>query len=604
MKRLLLFFLIFYAQGVLAQEENEYKEYSYTEFFRLIDQEKDSVFRLSDALIKFNPDTDQRFKERVSFENDSLYNKSELIVVDKHVELNNVQFLARLYNGENVAYADGVIRFVQFQKKLILNDVISVLISNCIFSDGFELNTLNCEREGLNDETSSYIMIRYSSFNDGFRFFKNCYKSLDYKGYFLMEHNEFSSQSENSRFSLTLLNSKSAQIRNNNIFSKNTAQLHFSQISDAFNLENNLIDLNDPYLHLEKIDASLNLKSNTFSSTVKFEIDELTEKDEVEWEQFKGKLVHADSYAILVWNEMKKLHFNLLPEEREEFSNLYLDSVRYYNRSIYANEISIKGLFFKYFKNKYDTESANEVYLELKDFETKRLEVLHQQNPGFRSYFKWKVNQFLKLFSDYGTEPSKAIVFSLYVIIAFALIYLFFPNSWDSHGKNRIVDRYSFFFKYLQRNAGMHEVYLEEKKNELLGYDEFKSLITQSEKSVPRFFSATALPLYQWAISGTQLSAKILSKVDILKGTWEDLPAGQKAWKSFLLVGGFLIALVYDLLIKVLNALMLSINTFTTLGFGEIPIKGLPRYLAIIQGFIGWFMLTIFSVSLISQLLN
>ena len=56
--------------------------------------------------------------------------------------------------------------------------------------------------------------------------------------------------------------------------------------------------------------------------------------------------------------------------------------------------------------------------------------------------------------------------------------------------------------------------------------------------------------------------------------------------------------------IKILNALMLSINTFTTLGFGEIPIKGLPRYLAIIQGFIGWFMLTIFSVSLISQLLN
>jgi hypothetical protein len=90
----------------------------------------------------------------------------------------------------------------------------------------------------------------------------------------------------------------------------------------------------------------------------------------------------------------------------------------------------------------------------------------------------------------------------------------------------------------------------------------------------------------------------------VLKGTWEDLPTGQKARKSFLLVGVFLIALVYDLLIKVLNALMLSINTFTTLGFGEIPIKGLPRYLAIIQGFIGWFMLTIFSVSLISQLLN
>ena len=38
---------------------------------------------------------------------------------------------------------------------------------------------------------------------------------------------------------------------------------------------------------------------------------------------------------------------------------------------------------------------------------------------------------------------------------------------------------------------------------------------------------------------------------------------------------------------------------------GEIRERVKPlRYLAIIQGFIGWFMLTIFSVSLISQLLN
>ncbi len=89
-----------------------------------------------------------------------------------------------------------------------------------------------------------------------------------------------------------------------------------------------------------------------------------------------------------------------------------------------------------------------------------------------------------------------------------------------------------------------------------------------------------------------------------MKGTWSELPKSKRIWKSVLLIGAFILAICYDLLIKMLNALMLSINTFTTLGFGEIPIKGLPRYLAIIQGFIGWFMLTIFSVSLISQLLN
>ena len=70
------------------------------------------------------------------------------------------------------------------------------------------------------------------------------------------------------------------------------------------------------------------------------------------------------------------------------------------------------------------------------------------------------------------------------------------------------------------------------------------------------------------------------------------------------LIGTFGFVLIFDVIVKMLNTRMLSINTFTTLGFGEIPIKGLPRYLAIIQGFIGWFMLTIFSVSLITLLLK
>ena len=55
---------------------------------------------------------------------------------------------------------------------------------------------------------------------------------------------------------------------------------------------------------------------------------------------------------------------------------------------------------------------------------------------------------------------------------------------------------------------------------------------------------------------------------------------------------------------KILNAIVLSVNSFTTLGFGEIPTKGIGRYAAIIEGFIGWFLLTVFSVSLISQLLQ
>jgi len=264
---------------------------------------------------------------------------------------------------------------------------------------------------------------------------------------------------------------------------------------------------------------------------------------------------------------------------------------------------SYKSLLESYQK-RGDQESYNACYVEMKNLDTRHLKFLYTESPTFKTFFKWRINQFLKVFSGYGTEPERAVIFSMYVILLFAFIYLLFPNSWDAHGRKRIMNRYAFFFKYMNKKSGIHEVYLDNQKEDLLEFDEFKTLVAQQGKTVPRFFTATALPLYKWAISGTKFSASVLKRVDIMKGTWNDLPTKKRWWKSFLLIGAFTVAICYDILIKMLNALMLSINTFTTLGFGEIPIKGLPRYLAIIQGFIGWFMLTIFSVSIISQLLN
>jgi hypothetical protein len=62
--------------------------------------------------------------------------------------------------------------------------------------------------------------------------------------------------------------------------------------------------------------------------------------------------------------------------------------------------------------------------------------------------------------------------------------------------------------------------------------------------------------------------------------------------------------LMLQLLISMLNAITLSLNSFTTLGFGNIPTHGLARYVTIIEGFIGWFLLSIFTVALINQVLS
>ena len=51
------------------------------------------------------------------------------------------------------------------------------------------------------------------------------------------------------------------------------------------------------------------------------------------------------------------------------------------------------------------------------------------------------------------------------------------------------------------------------------------------------------------------------------------------------------------------NAITLSVNSFVTLGFGTIPTHGLAKYICIFQGFLGWFLLSIFIVALINQIL-
>ena len=60
----------------------------------------------------------------------------------------------------------------------------------------------------------------------------------------------------------------------------------------------------------------------------------------------------------------------------------------------------------------------------------------------------------------------------------------------------------------------------------------------------------------------------------------------------------------WGLAMRVINATTLSLNAFVTLGYGEISARGIARYLCVLEGLLGWFFLSLFSVSLISQILQ
>lgn len=87
----------------------------------------------------------------------------------------------------------------------------------------------------------------------------------------------------------------------------------------------------------------------------------------------------------------------------------------------------------------------------------------------------------------------------------------------------------------------------------------------------------------------------VQSKARLLQDFQDFIEKNEKGYLKpfFNLLKGFVISMF--------NAIILSLNAFTTLGFGEIPTTGIARYVCVIQGFIGWFLLSIFTVALFNQ---
>lgn len=594
------FSLTSYGQGTTS--------YSFSEFFAMIEAETDSIFTLKNAEINTDPETDvdfyfgkSVFTEIINPLPSSLSLRGPIRQeINKHIVLENVQFT----NNENITASEvsSLIQNIRFRKSVTLTNVLNVAFWNCVIEGDFRYIS-NADYEGNDMKFACFVG---NDFKSNARFLsvgKNTAIGQVGLGIYGNTFDETDNSFVLINMNLTFFDycgvlHNTFNIKNGGLtlIFENPSQLEI--IDNTFNVvtTNLKISINDENLnHLRCI-------SNKFQHFVNLSFHNPVPSAELEWKQFKNCMITRTGLDYL-GKELNLTHQPIIDSE-EKLINNYLEDFRIANNGAYKAEMEMRGTFYNYYKSKFDKESANEVYIELKDLETDRLEYLQKSNPTFNGYFKWKMNQFLKVFSDYGTNPTKSIIFSMYVILLFGAIYLFFPNSWDYHGKYRIVHRYGFLMQYMTRTAGIQDIYLERRQRDFEEHQKFEAVIADSKNKVPKFFTYSAQLLNKWAKADSLVVAFLLKRVDVLKGKWAELSKGKKRWKAVLLIFMLVIGIVYDLFIKVLNALMLSINTFTTLGFGEIPIKGLPRYLAIVQGFIGWFLLTIFSVSLISQLME
>jgi hypothetical protein len=312
-----------------------------------------------------------------------------------------------------------------------------------------------------------------------------------------------------------LFQEESAQefrIRKNIFLSRDTLRYTFDIDCDKFVFIENELEV--PVLFADtKVSTRIDMSDNTFAKAVDFH--------DVSFPEF-GRYIPFSQFK-----EGFVVYKNLYGEESPDGANCYYCELYTGNtdeeiadKTNFDKLVQSYEILFLGYKSTGDIESANLSYIQIKNLYLNRLGYLYRTHGGFKHYFRWKLAQLLKFYTNHGTDPALSIVISIYVILIFAVFYIFFPSEWDVTSKARLIA-------------------------------DFREFMDKNDKGY---------------------------------------------FKPFL-------ALVVGFSISIINAITLSLNSFVTLGFGTIPTTGAARYVCILQGFIGWFLLSIFTVSLINQIL-
>ncbi|MES2386454.1 MAG: hypothetical protein V4543_00515 [Bacteroidota bacterium] len=250
------------------------------------------------------------------------------------------------------------------------------------------------------------------------------------------------------------------------------------------------------------------------------------------------------------------------------------------------------------YKSHGDIESANNVYIDIRDYETNMLEYKYHLAPSLDTYFDWKMNTFLRTFCLYGTKPVLSLKYAFYTMLLFALLYFIFPSEPDNLSSKRMVPA----FEKLLHKAGVLET---GQPATALVSDEAARLKTLLEISAANKKVLPA-PLYHTGRLLLNFSYRYFSFISRVKLPSPNTDAGQifgRKWTAYAFTY-IILFLISGIFMRLLNATALSLNAFVTLGYGEMQARGIARYLVVLEGAIGWFLLGIFSVSLISQILG
>lgn len=580
---ILLFFLLFTTLFAFSQERKQ--PINYSEFLDFVEKGKNSFKNVKVNIGDINS-IDSIFYEEVVG-----YYSGDSVLFNIPLPIENKKFKTSLIleNSEVRVH----FKNCTFNGFVVVNSNAFITFENCSF-EGKELSIFDAYG---NTKITSGILL---SETEGEVKFESCF--FRNRGSILINYCNLSL--------LSIKNSKSSKISGEKEFGiselENCLEVYNSTIK-TFVLKNNIwdnekskvliIDASFDYMIIINtrlgiinfsrviVEDVLTVENSFFSDKILIdEFDFSKEKAHIPWENLKGGKIH-----------IKNFNKKWLNANSDSLINNSYDFRRF---------LKLLNQYFRMYKDAGDLKSANACYIEMKDAETRRLKYLYDTEGGTEHYLNYYLNRFLKFFAEYGTSPVRSVQISGWVILIFACFYFFFYSEWDKISRKYLIGVSEKLISYFSSEQKLEDLYSEQHKDDFNTFNQFKQNLHTSKQELPFFFMLFLKPLYWFSVVKYQFNKAMYKRIEFLQGRWSDLAPVKKIFLGIFTFFGILTYALYLITLRSLNSLILSINTFTTLGFGDIPVVGISRYVAILEGFLGWFLLSIFSVSLISQILQ
>jgi hypothetical protein len=275
------------------------------------------------------------------------------------------------------------------------------------------------------------------------------------------------------------------------------------------------------------------------------------------------------------------------------------------SKTLFYNELmSCYNKFNTMYDVRGDKVSANASYIEIKDIETRQRRYMYELSGDLNHFLGYQLNLFAKYSSDYATNPAKSLQIILWVILIFSFMYMLTYSEWDGINFNYLEKQYFILSEYFMTDKSLKDLYLRDFGDKQAYYERLKGLFKDKKTEIPFSIRLLGSPLYGAWQFRQKFTFWLYDKVEFMHGSWKNLDKNKKFTVGVIVITGILFYSIFLSAVKFINSFFLSINMFVSLGFGKTPEQIIPMYISIIQGFVGWFMLTIFTITLLSQMVQ